>query len=527
MKTKSIKIKVVAMSLAALTAFGSIAPYYGEGKVAQAAETHNRFELDDYLKSIAPENKQSLLVDKGTGIELDAKNKNEIEDIENDGIRIIRRTKETAEGGGAEIGMINGNLNGVFPGAILHADSKLVDGTPTMINGGLLSRKPLMVSVDINGNTQDPVTVENPNMHNVPAAVNRMVDNWLESGKKTAAQLKYKSVMVNSEKQLDAELGVAGAADKYSVDVKACTEGKKKQMIVLFNQTYYTARVEAQTASQLFTDDVTVDDLKRVGIDENNPGVAEVTSIDFGRQIVVKLSSDNASESVEAAWKASVGTNGITGKADYKSVMDETTFEVFAFGGAPEAAGQLITTTKDIDEVNKIIASDINFTKDSAAKPISYSTNFIDDASQARISRSTEYVKTSAEVHKKISVHLDTANAYDTKKMEFWVREITGIDDNGNIQLSGWKNKLNTNSTGNQDFSLSGRCAEFGFGFDVTWGTDWPYSDVFWRLNDGVAEKIYIDMGGTVRTPSIDIKVNDTSVYKNGNCDSHSAPDFH
>ena len=134
MKTKSIKIKVVAMSLAALTAFGSIAPYYGEGKVAQAAETHNRFELDDYLKSIAPENKQSLLVDKGTGIELDAKNKNEIEDIENDGIRIIRRTKETAEGGGAEIGMINGNLNGVFPGAILHADSKLVDGTPTMIN---------------------------------------------------------------------------------------------------------------------------------------------------------------------------------------------------------------------------------------------------------------------------------------------------------------------------------------------------------------------------------------------------------
>ena len=99
-------------------------------------------------------------------------------------------------------------------------------------------------------------------MHNVPAAVNRMVDSWLESGKKTAAQLKYKSVMVNSEKQLDAELGVAGAADKYSVDVKACTEGKKKQMIVMFNQTYYTARVEAQTASQLFTDDVTVDDLK-------------------------------------------------------------------------------------------------------------------------------------------------------------------------------------------------------------------------------------------------------------------------
>ena len=90
-----------------------------------------------------------------------------------------------------------------------------------------------------------------------------------------------------------------------------------------------------------------------------------------------------------------------------------------------------------------------------------------------------------------------------------------------------WKNKLNTSSTGNHDLSLSGRCAEFGFGFDITWGTDWPYSDVFWRWNDGIAEKINIDMGGTVRTPSIDIKVNDTNVYKNGNCDSHSAPDFH
>ena len=111
--------------------------------------------------------------------------------------------------------------------------------------------------------------------------------------------------------------------------------------------------------------------------------------------------------------------------------------------------------------------------------------------------------------------------------MEFWVREITGIDDDGKIQLSEWKNKLNTSSTGNQDLSLSGRCAEFGFGFDITWGTDWPYSDVFWRLNDGIAEKININMGGTVRTPSINIEVNGNSVYKNGNCDSHSAPDFH
>ena len=56
---------------------------------------------------------------------------------------------------------------------------------------------------------------------------------------------------------------------------------------------------------------------------------------------------------------------------------------------------------------------------------------------------------------------------------------------------------------------------EFGFEFDIYWGTDWPYSGVFWTAAQSEEEKvegIYIEMNGTVRDAEIYIYVNDKKV---------------
>ena len=417
---------------------------------------------------------------------------------------------------------INGNLTGVYPGAIVHADSHLVDGCPNLVAGSKLKRKPLRVSLDIFGNTQDPIVIENPDQAEVMKAINQMVQNWCKGGHTAAAQISYKTVSVYDEKQLDVEMGVKGVGEKFKVDFKATSEGKKREMLVLFNQIYYTARVEPQTAAALYDDSVGIEDLKAGSVDENNPLAALVTSMDFGRQIVVKLSSSNTTENVEAAWKASISGVGFSNTDKYKHIMENTSYSVFVIGGKTKTAAELIISDGNLAAINKIIADDMNFTSESAAFPLSYSTNFIDDASKAVISRSTEYVKTTVAKRNAIHVITDSANAYVTKHQKFWAKPVTGIDSSGKLQLGNWE-CLRDAGNGNQDFWIGSKYAEFGFEFDITAGTDWPYSDKFWSMENGAVSDILIEWGGGCRTAWIDIIVDGKKVFHDGNCDSHNS----
>ena len=62
----------------------------------------------------------------------------------------------------------------------------------------------------------------------------------------------------------------------------------------------------------------------------------------------------------------------------------------------------------------------------------------------------------------------------------------------------------------------------FAFGFDILWGTDWPYSDVFWDKVDVPVNNIYINSSGLVRTASLKIEVNGNTVFDDWNLPSHS-----
>jgi len=93
--------------------------------------------------------------------------------------------------------------------------------------------------------------------------------------------------------------------------------------------------------------------------------------------IVVKLTTNNVTDKVEAAWNASISGTGIENKNEYKHIMENTTFNVFVYGGTTETAAQILKDSHDIAEVNRIISKDMNFDKNSAVCPISYTTNFI------------------------------------------------------------------------------------------------------------------------------------------------------
>ncbi len=84
--------------------------------------------------------------------------------------------------------------------------------------------------------------------------------------------------------------------------------------------------------------------------------------------------------------------------------------------------------------------------------------------------------------------------------------------------------KENENAgNGNQDFWIGSKYAKFCFEFDITAGTDWPYSDKFWSMENVAVGDILIEWGGGCRTAWIDITVDGKKVFHDGNCDSHNS----
>lgn len=124
-----------------------------------------------------------------------------------------------------------------------------------------------------------------------------------------------------------------------------------------------------------------------------------------------------------------------------------------------------------------------------------------------------------------INVKIEPASFYVTNHQRFYGRPIVGVDSNGKYLLGDWE-CISDSSSGGKQFIVSGKYAEFGFEFNIVRGTDWPYSNVFWHLQDGVAKDIFIEYGGAALSANIEIKVNDSIVVYDGYCGSHEQYDW-
>lgn len=109
-------------------------------------------------------------------------------------------------------------------------------------------------------------------------------------------------------------------------------------------------------------------------------------------------------------------------------------------------------------------------------------------------------------------VIIDDSGAFKTKSRAFYARMSGGS----------WV-RLKTKGE-DERFTITNDYDEYGFEFDITWGTDWPYSNVFWteaQSRNTKAQTIDINIGGGVRTASIKIVVNGNEVVDETNCSRH------
>ena len=127
--------------------------------------------------------------------------------------------------------------------------------------------------------------------------------------------------------------------------------------------------------------------------------------------------------------------------------------------------------------------------------------------------------------HSSIHVTITNCGFYHLKSSKLYVRKVTGVDSDGNFILGGWEKAYSRNGVGFDSVEtvvISGTAVSFAYSFDVSLGTDFPYSGVFWNKPDRRVSDIDIELDGEVRTADITIKVDGTTVVNETNCSSHS-----
>ena len=83
-------------------------------------------------------------------------------------------------------------------------------------------------------------------------------------------------------------------------------------------------------------------------------------------------------------------------------------------------------------------------------------------------------------IHTTKTVNVDSCGFYHAKNVKLYGRKCLGIDDNGNWILGSWELlNLEESFHGGTEtsFDIPGVYVSFAFSFDITWGTDFPYSE--------------------------------------------------
>ena len=141
--------------------------------------------------------------------------------------------------------------------------------------------------------------------------------------------------------------------------------------------------------------------------------------------------------------------------------------------------------------------------------------------------RQLDYLESRQNTKKKVTIY--NYGLFHAKNVKLYGRKCLGIDDNGNWILGSWELlNLEESFHGGTEtsFDIPGVYVSFAFSFDITWGTDFPYSGVFLDQSSPCFasdwNELNIEIGGAVRTASVVMNLDDQGLFADYNCSSHS-----
>lgn len=359
---------------------------------------------------------------------------------------VTTREKISMTDTSADIGIIDSMLDLTFPGALILANTHLVENKPDPI---MVQRKPIKFSIDLPGleSSESCFTVENPEYGNIRASIEEKFNFWNTKYSATHsinARSTCIESLVHSECQMLAKFGfgIKKASQSLNIDFKAIEENKSSVYVLALRQIFFTVSLNSMPTkpSDVFAEAVTWDDLKRFGVDDNNPP-ALVYKVGYGRSIFVKMETDYTSSDVEAALKAVIKGGDVSASANYKKILDSTTFTAVILGGGIDEQNEIIQS-KDVSKIREIIAKYSTCNAMNPGYPISYSTCFLKDNKVASINNYAEYIKTTSQEYTNADIILQHDGGYVAQFKVEW-QEVS-YDANGDKTIVGksWSGNL-------------------------------------------------------------------------------------
>ena len=425
---------------------------------------------------------------------------------------VIKREKKSISDSTADISIIDSINDKTYPGAIQLANRSLVENKPTLVS---CERKPITLSIDLPGMGKGgSKVVESPTYSSVNGSINSLLKKWnknFSSEYTIPARVNYSDTMVYSSSQLSTMFGcnLKTINKTLNIDFDSIFKGEKQVMVVSYKQIFYTVSVDAPNKpSDLFGDKVTYDSLTKKGMNNDNPP-AYVSNVAYGRTVYVKLETTSNSTNVKAAFKALINGQDVQSNAEYKDILEQSSFTATVLGGGAEQHNKVVT--KDFNKIRALIKKNSVYSPQNPGYPISYTSTFLKDNSVATVNNRTEYIETTSKEYTHGKIKLDHHGAYVADFDITW--DEVDYDENGNEVIShkAWDDNMkNRTAKFNTEIYLKGNSRNINVKIRECTGLAWEW----WRtiIDDKniplVKERTY-SIGGTTLHPSTSVTVKD------------------
>ena len=481
-----------------------------EEKVVESKKTENKAktdytaELNKYLFGLNYD-KTNILTRRGEAIENYTNTSTKQQGNE---FVVVEKVKKNLSSGRADVA-INGNGD-IFLGALFKANQDLLENKPQQIS---LDRSKGRISVDLPGMVGGDSYVDaTPTVSGMQEGVNTLLNRWHEkyAAKNPApARMQYESTSAYSMNQLKAKFGsdFEKVGVNLKIDFEAVNKGEKQIEVVDFKQVYYTANFDApKNPSDVFAPEVTVDQLKARGIDENTPPVY-VSSVSYGRQMYVKFETTSKSTELKAAINAVIKGVPIKAESEWARVLKNTTVTVSIVGGNADGAARVVTGT--VEDLKKLIQEGATFSTQNPAVPISYKTAFLKDNQVATIQSNTDYIETKVTSYKNGYLNLHHKGAYIARYYVYWDEVTYDKDGVESIRSRQWEHNGQNRTAGFQtEIQFRGNVRNIRVKIQEKTGLVWePWRTVYNRSDLPLVQKRTIVNSGTTIRPKYDEKV--------------------
>ena len=277
--------------------------------------------------------------------------------------------------------------NDIFLGGIIQG--KHWKETGDLISIGNFERKNLTITIsgiDINGSN----SVESyPSKSNMTDAINNLTSS--NDFSPNTNNYNFVNEIAHNKQQIGLSLGLHPSwLENLGIDFSIENTYETNTVYIYFKQKYYTISTELPAQpSDFFNDNVNLDALKTKISAENPAGY--ISSIDYGRVIIVKMTSSQNKTDMKLAIGAVFNGLNIGVSAEHQDIINNSTFTSHVFGGSSS------TLINSIEETINFIKNGLEITNLQNAVPIDYHVHYL-DGSPFNTGSEIEYTETEYEI---------------------------------------------------------------------------------------------------------------------------------